>query len=128
MLQTIQKLAVAAVFGAFLAPAAFADGAAPNEHTIMVLDESFFPTVTYAQPGDVIHFVNASSAEQSIVAQDDNWSVGPIAVESEETFTVFADMQNDYFLVVPATETAEGSEEVAAPAGAISFSEAPLGD
>ena len=128
MLHTLQKLAVAAVFGAFLAPAAIADGDIPNEHTIMVLDESFFPMVTYAQPGDIIHFVNASSAEQSIVAQDDNWRVGPIAVESEEIFTVFADMKNDYFLVVPEGDTAEGSEEVAAPSGAISFSEAPLGN
>lgn len=123
MLHSIQKLALAAAFGAIMAPAAFADGA--HEHTVMVLGESFFPRVTYAEPGDIVRFVNASETEQSIVAKDENWTVGPIAVEGEETFTVFSGMKNDFSLIL-----AEGAdaEAIANASGAISFSAPPLGN
>lgn len=93
MLRSIQKLALAAALAATLAPAAFADGESTNEHTVMVLGASFFPRVTYASPGDTVRFINASEAEQSIVAKDENWTVGPIAIEGEEIFTVFAGMK-----------------------------------
>ncbi len=123
MLHSIQKLALAAAFGAIMAPAAFADGA--QEHTVMVLGESFFPRVTYAAPGDTVRFINASETEQSIVAKDENWTVGPIAVEGEETFTVFSGMKNDFSLVL-----AEGADEeaISNASGAISFSTPPLGN
>ena len=125
MLQSIQKLALAAAFGAVMAPAAFADGAATHEHTVMVLGESFFPRVTYAEPGDTVRFVNASDSEQSIVGKEDNWSVGPIAVEGEASFTVFSGMKNDFSLIL-----AEGADEeaISNASGAISFSPPPLGN
>jgi plastocyanin len=131
MLHSIQKLAIAAAFGTVLAPAAFADGDSAHEHTVMVLEESFFPKVTYAAPGDTVRFVNASDSEQSIVAKDDNWSVGPIAAQGEQVFIVFAGMKNDFYLILSpetgeAVEGAEETEEVVNPAGAISFSEPPL--
>ncbi|WP_028958484.1 hypothetical protein [Sulfitobacter sp. 20_GPM-1509m] len=125
MLRSIQKLALAAALGATLAPAAFADGASANEHTVMVLGESFFPRVTYASPGDTVRFINASESEQLIVAKDENWTVGPIAVGGEEVFAVVAGMKNDFSLMLGE----EADEEALANAsGAISFSSPPLGN
>ncbi|MBM1814040.1 hypothetical protein [Pseudosulfitobacter pseudonitzschiae] len=125
MLRSIQKLALAAALAATLAPAAFADGESTNEHTVMVLGASFFPRVTYASPGDTVRFINASEAEQSIVAKDENWTVGPIAIEGEEIFTVFAGMKNDFSLVL--AEDAD-EEAISNASGAISFSTPPLGN
>lgn len=125
MLQSIQKLAIAATFSAILAPAAFADEMG-NEHTVMILGATFFPQVTYVVPGDVLKFVNATETEQSIVAQDAIWSVGPIPAQGEQQIVVSSDMVTNFNIVVASVE---GEEPIEAPAaGSISFNAAPLSD
>lgn len=54
-----------------------------EEHTIIMTGFSYFPTITYAQPGDTVTFVNESSEELTVVAKDSGWFVGPL--QDEET-------------------------------------------
>ncbi|MCR8826223.1 hypothetical protein [Pseudosulfitobacter koreensis] len=123
MLHSIKVLAIAASFSAVLAPAAHAEG---QTHTVMVLGAAFFPQITYVTPGDVVNFVNATETEQSIVAQDDGWSVGPLAAQGEQSVLISDGMATDFFIV---DTSAEGAETGEAPAsGSISFNSALLRD
>ena len=98
----------------------------PTEHIVMILGDTFFPTVSYVDPGDTLRFVNASGFEQSVTSGDGGWSVGPIADQAEATLTAEADMALLFFGtpgVDPETDAALEAAE-----GTLSFDAAPLQD
>ena len=80
MLRKFGTLAVVAAMG-------FGTAVSAETHTIMIMDDAFFPEISFIDDGDKIRFVNATTTNQIVVWGDwsdadsddnDRWSIGPI--------------------------------------------------
>lgn len=81
---------------------AMAGPALADEHIVIVTGFSYFPSITFAQPGDTVRFVNQSGASETVVGRDTGWVIGPLAdleegelVVTEETELAFFSAYND---------------------------------
>lgn len=99
---------------AFAASATFAKA---EEHVVIYLGNAFFPEISYVKPGDVIRFVNSSAASVTVVGSENQWSVGPVAINSDATIEV------DHTTALEFSGQAGGTDT----SGRLSFSPAPLG-
>lgn len=59
-----------------------------ENHTIVMTGFSYFPSVTYANPGDSVTFINESGEEQTVVGKDSGWFVGPLQAEETGTLSI----------------------------------------
>lgn len=102
--------AVAAAFS-FLAGAAQAE-----DHVVLIVDGSYFPSVVYASPGESITFRNNSDASHTVNGAQDSWTSGVISTEAIFTLNIQQD--------TPPTFYGLGSDGTQAE-GEIIFAEAP---
>jgi plastocyanin len=105
----ILRVAVAAAALTFSAGASAAE-----QYRIMMMDEAFFPEVTYLTEGDQVIFVNMSGETRNIAAADESWTVTDLGDGAEAAVTVTQGMSESY-----KTATAQGVIE-----GQISFNNA----
>lgn len=98
-------------------------GTAANaaEHVILILPDAYFPQITYVEPGDSVKFVNVSGAAQNIIAKNNSWTIGPIAVEGEVSMQVETGLQTTFYNA----DLTDGDGEYFVQ-GNMSFSAAPL--
>ena len=68
-----------------------------EEHTIMILGSSYFPTIAYVDPGDTLLFINASEAVHTVTAADDEWTTGEIAIDGQKVVPVSETMTLAYY-------------------------------
>ncbi|WP_386625439.1 cupredoxin domain-containing protein [Sulfitobacter geojensis] len=112
MLNSSRKgvLAVAAALS-FVAGAAQADN-----HVVLIVDGSYFPSVVYANPGDNIVFRNNSDASHTVNGPEGSWTSGEIGSEAMYRLNIKHD--------TPPTFTGLGTDGTQAE-GEIIFAEAP---
>lgn len=67
------------------------------EHQILMLGDAFFPSVTYADPGDTLRFVNVTESSQNVLAKNDKWALGPIAPNGEATIVIAPGVQSTFY-------------------------------
>lgn len=110
----------------------FGTAAQAEMHRILIMDEAYFPSVIYVQPGDSLMFENTSEATHTIVGENDSWTSGPIAVDGTYVQQIDSDMPLKF------TRKSEGDESAAGEgaegeegegqifAGEMSYDEPPL--
>jgi len=67
-----------------------------EEQIVIVMNDTFFPTVSYVEVGDTVRFVNTASDTQTIVANDDRWSIGPLNTGDEAVLAVVEGMSQQF--------------------------------
>ncbi len=96
--------------------------AAAEEHVVLFLGDAFFPEVSYVDPGDTVRFVNASTQALNIVSEGSEWSVGPIAVETDASINITGNMTLKFF-----DADSAGDDGVLTVNGNLSYDDAPQG-
>lgn len=105
----------------------FATAAQAEHHRILIMDETYFPAVIYVQPGDVLTFENTSEVTHTIVGENDAWTSGPIATDSNFTQVVDSEMPLTFTRKSEGEEPVEGGEGGEATfVGTLSFEDPPL--
>lgn len=74
--------AATAAFTAFGTPASAA------EHIIMILEEGFFPTITYLDPGDTIRFTNGSVGYTARIRSSNGGSYITPSISNNSSYTI----------------------------------------
>lgn len=71
-----------------------------EEHMVIVTGFSYFPAITYAQPGDSIRFINQSGGPEIVVGRNTGWFIvlgtdgeGELVVEEETELLFFSAYQ-----------------------------------
>ncbi|WP_341234018.1 hypothetical protein [uncultured Sulfitobacter sp.] len=85
-------------------------------HDVMILDQAFFPAVTYVDAGDTINFTNNSEGSRTVKAADESWQSEALSTGSTFSFVIDAASP-----LVFTSSTGNGAFE-----GTISFDEPPL--
>jgi plastocyanin len=67
------------------------------ERTILILEDAYFPQITYLDEGDTVQFMNISGVSQNIIAKNGSWELGPIGDESQVTIVVEPGMQKTFY-------------------------------
>lgn len=98
-----------------------AHSAAAAEHTILILPDAYFPTISYIDSGDTVRFVNVSGGEHNIIAKNDSWEIGPIPDNGEVTMLIDSTVQKTFY-----DKDAVDADGAYLIEGAMSFSDAPL--
>jgi plastocyanin len=70
---------------------------AAKEHTIIILQSSFFPAHVSVEDGDLIRFVNASGHEQTVIGAQNTWTTGILPAGSETVFAFEPAMLGTFF-------------------------------
>lgn len=109
------------LFGAAAACVLSIQAANAAEHTILVMQDAYFPDITHVDPGDVVHFVNTTATVQEIVAEGEDWEVGPIPSNGQMSMVIQEAIQTKYFNAGSAGE--DGGYTVS---GHLSFEDAPV--
>jgi plastocyanin len=98
MLRKFGTLAVVAAMG-------FGTAASAETHIIMIMDDAFFPEISYVDDGDKIRFVNATTTSQSVVWGDwsdedendeDRWVIGPIAADDHYQININSSIELEF--------------------------------
>lgn len=77
--------------------------ASAEQFQIMMMEQSFFPNVSYVKPGDTVTFVNMSGITRDIQARNGIWSIAGITDGAEATITVQEGWKNDYLSRIQGT-------------------------
>ncbi|MDF3415690.1 hypothetical protein HKX54_14550 [Sulfitobacter sp. M57] len=93
-----------------------ASTAQAEEHVVLVLDGSYFPSLVYASPGDTIVFQNDSDNSQTVSGPEGSWTSGPMSPDAEYSLQLEE--------TTPLTFSGEGSDGEMAE-GEISYASAP---
>ena len=70
--------------------------ASAEDFDILIAEFSFFPSISYVQPGDTITFINESGVERDIHSKNKQWSISDLADGASPTITVEEGWKNDY--------------------------------
>lgn len=115
----------ASAFGPLLGLALAAPVAA-EEHTVILTGFSYFPAITYAEPGDTIRFVNQSGESETVVGRNSGWLIGPLADSEEATIIVTEETELAFFSAYNFESDDYGTYEDAEVTAEISFAEPDL--
>lgn len=89
--------------------------AVAEEHVVILTGFSYFPSVTYAQPGDTVRFVNQSGDEETVVGRDVGWVVGPLQDQDEGTLVVNEETELAFFSAYTACDDSSCSGDSTDP-------------
>lgn len=98
------------------ATASSATSALAETYQILILDEAFFPDISYVTEGDKLEFINQSSSTRAVVGQDQAWQSGNLEADHSYTYVIGAGSP-----LIFTSSVGETSFD-----GAISFDMAPL--
>lgn len=76
---------------------ALATPALANDHVVIVTGFSYFPAVTFAEPGDTVRFLNQSGGPETIVGRDTGWVIGPLNDQEEGELVVTEETELAFF-------------------------------
>ncbi|QFT57388.1 hypothetical protein FIU94_01015 [Sulfitobacter sp. THAF37] len=115
MLDYFCKGAVAAA----VATAFWAGAAQADNQSVLIMEGSFFPSTTYARPGDNLIFTNLSGQVQHLSGPEGSWTSGPIEVDGTYRLNLTHSTPLTF---------GNGAEGEALVEGEISYDPAPLND
>ncbi len=105
---------------ALAAAASLTAGAAhADNHVVLILEGGYFPSVTYAKPGDNVVFTNESGASHKIKGPEGTWESGSIGLNATFVLNLTANTPLSF---------SEAVSEGEGMAGEISFAEPPLAE
>ncbi|MEP4198623.1 MAG: hypothetical protein ABJL99_23620 [Aliishimia sp.] len=105
-MKTLKKVATASALSL-----AIAAPVAAEEHIVVLTGFTYFPNVTYADPGDTIRFVNESGEEETVVGRDTGWTVGPLADNEEGTLVITEETELAFFSAYTPASGGEASTD-----------------
>lgn len=70
--------------------------ASAENFDIMIMEFSFFPSVSYVQPGDTITFINNSGVARDIRSRNAQWFIPDLAADASTSILVEAGWKNEY--------------------------------
>ena len=106
MLTNIMKSAAACALAVSLSGQA---AAAFETHEVLIVDGAYFPSLIYADHGDLLLFVNSSSDIHEVKAVDDTWTSGVVNIGDTFTLELVGSIQRQ-FTATAATEGVAGAE------------------
>jgi plastocyanin len=68
-----------------------------KEHTVIILQSSYFPAEVALKPGDFVRFVNSSGHEHAVTGEHNTWTTGSLPADSEVVFEFDASMLGVFF-------------------------------
>ena len=83
------------------------------------MDQSFFPNISYVQPGDTVTFINMSGVTRTVEAENKIWSIDSLADGAQATITVEAGWKNESLSRI------HGADEIGTIIGRMSYSSPP---
>ncbi|MEL7167048.1 MAG: hypothetical protein AAFY52_01570 [Pseudomonadota bacterium] len=107
--------------GTVLATLGVATVAIAAEHEILILPNTYFPETTYLNPGDQVRFINDSGDTHTIVAANEDWTIGPL--DPEEEYVLMIDEEIERTFHNANILNSDGSYAVT---GDVSFDDAPV--
>lgn len=82
-----------------------------DEHIVIVTGFSYFPAITFAQPGDTVRFINQSGRTETVVGRDTGWVIGPLDDLEEGELTITEETELAFFSAYKDCEnSADGSD------------------
>lgn len=70
---------------------------ADREHTVIILQSSYFPAQVALKPGDFVRFVNSSGREHAVTGEHNTWTTGVLPAGTEVVFEFEASMLGVFF-------------------------------
>ncbi len=71
--------------------------ASAENYDIMIAEFSFFPSVSYVQPGDTITFINDSGIDRELRSKNADWFIPDLADGASASIVVEEGWKNDFF-------------------------------
>jgi plastocyanin len=95
-------LSYAAIAGAALT---FTTGSAfAEQHRILMMEQGFFPDISYLMPGDEVIFVNMSGETRNLTAGDGSWVFAEMADNSEASLLLVEGMPSEFRGLAPGSD------------------------
>ncbi len=119
-----KRIFTAGAFSLLMAAPAMAE-----EHVVILTGFSYFPAITYAQPGDTVRFVNQSGDEETVVGRDVGWVIGPLQDQEEGMLTVNEETELAFFSAYIACEAepcGEASDDPSSDEEYGTYEDAPI--
>lgn len=77
--------------------------ASAENFDIMIMEMSFFPSVSYVQPGDTITFTNNSGVDRDIRSRNAQWFIPGLAVDASASIVVEEGWKNEFLSRIKGT-------------------------
>lgn len=77
--------------------------ASAENFDIMIMEMSFFPSVSYVQPGDTITFTNNSGVARDIRSRNAQWFIPGLAVDASASIVVEESWKNEFLSRIKGT-------------------------
>lgn len=82
---------------------------AAENQDILIMENAFFPELSYVQPGDTITFINMSGIERAVQATDASWTTESLSDGDSSVVNVVEQMEKNFRISL--TNETEGDEE-----------------
>jgi plastocyanin len=96
--------------------------ASAEQYRVLVMEEAFFPEISYLLPGDEVIFVNMAGETRDLAATDGSWTVEGLADGSEASLMIASGMPNLFGALAPDGDAAN------MVMGTMNFSGPPVAD
>ena len=70
--------------------------ASAENFDIMIMEMSFFPSVSYVQPGDTLTFINESGVDRDIRSRNAQWFIPGLAVGASASIVIEQGWKNEF--------------------------------
>ncbi|MGJ8627659.1 MAG: cupredoxin domain-containing protein [Sulfitobacter sp.] len=111
MLKTLNKgVCALAVAASFMAAPAMAE-----DHSVLIMDGGYFPSIIYVNHGDSIIFTNQSDNEHTLSGPEESWVSEPIPANGTYQLNITDQMAPTFSGLDSAGELMEGSYTYEAP-------------
>ncbi len=91
------------------------------EHTILIMEDAYFPDITHVDPGDIVHFHNTTGSSQNIISANEDWELGPIPANGQLSITIEEAQETTYY-----NAGSQGEDSSYTVSGYLSFDDAPI--
>ena len=110
--------------------------ASAENFDIMIAEFSFFPSISYVQPGDTITFINESGATRQIRSSNNDWVIPSLGDGAQISINIEENWKNDFLSrldnatsqseIGTDLKNADLSQEAGTIAGVLSFGQPPV--
>jgi plastocyanin len=75
--------------------------ASAEQFEILMMENAFFPEVSYLRPGDEVIFINQSGRTLNVAAEDGSWEVATVSDGMQASLMIIEGMPNQFGALVP---------------------------